>query len=47
MGAKRLSNMTATELVMECMAKGIPCEGEDAEVLRKKLAPKKPAPNKE
>lgn len=38
----KLEDMTLTELVVECMDKGIPYEGCDAEALRKKLSSKKP-----
>lgn len=44
---RKLENMALTELVIRCKAKGIPFEGEDAETLREKLAPKKSAPAKE
>ena len=37
-----LKNKSLTELVFECIAKGIPYEGEDAEALREKLSPEKP-----
>jgi len=47
MEARKLKNMALTELVIECMARGIPYEGEDAEALRKKLSPKKLVPTKE
>ncbi len=39
----KLKNMSLTELVFECIAKGIPYEGEDAGALREKLSSKKPA----
>ncbi|KKN60915.1 hypothetical protein LCGC14_0527140 [marine sediment metagenome] len=37
----KLKNMPLTRLVIECIIKGIPYEGEGAESLRKKLSPKK------
>lgn len=42
MAGKELKDMTLTELVIECIAKGVSYKGKDAEALRKKLSPKKP-----